>query len=72
MLLGAGTIVSAAILVLCGPVNWQATVPLGIGMFAGSTIGPRVTRRLPASVLRVLISLLGFGLAIELWLHPRF
>ncbi len=72
MLLGAGTLVSATILTLSGTVDWSAAVPLGIGMFAGSSVGPRVTRRLPATVLRPLIALLGICLAIELWLHPTF
>ena len=72
MLLGAGTLASAAILTLSGSVNWSAAVPLGIGMFAGSSVGPRVTRRLPAKVLRPLIALLGISLAVELWLHPSF
>jgi hypothetical protein len=72
MLLGVGTLVSAAILTLSGSVSWSAVVPLGIGMFAGSSVGPRATRRLPATILRLLIALLGISLAVELWLHPSF
>jgi uncharacterized protein len=72
MLLGVGTLVSAAILTLSGSVSWSAAVPLGIGMFAGSSIGPHATRRLPATILRLLIALLGISLAVELWLHPSF
>jgi uncharacterized membrane protein YfcA len=72
MLLGAATLASAVILALSGTVNWSAALPLGIGMFAGSNIGPRITRHLPARVLRPLIALLGIGLAVELWLHPSF
>lgn len=72
MLLGAGTLSSAAILALSGTVNWSAVVPLGIGMFLGSSVGPRATRHLPVKVLRLLIALLGLALAVELWLHPQF
>ena len=72
MLLGAGTLASAAIFTVSGSVNWSAVVPLGIGMFVGSSVGPRVTRRLPAKVLRLLIALFGISLAVELWLHPSF
>lgn len=72
MLLGATTLCSAAILALSGGVVWSAAAPLGLGMFAGATIGPRATRLLPASVLRPVIALLGLGLAVELWLHPTF
>lgn len=66
MLIGAGTIAAAGGLVAFGPVDWSAALPLGAGMFAGSTIGPRVTRRLPADRLRWIIGLLGIGLAVEL------
>jgi len=70
MLLGAATVVSALALAAFGPVEWSAVAPLGVGIFAGSTLGPRVARRLPARLLRLLVALLGIGLAIELWLHP--
>jgi uncharacterized membrane protein YfcA len=70
MLLGATTIVSATAFVFFGPVHWTAAVPLAIGMFAGSTIGPTVTRRLPGNLLRVLVALAGFALAIWLWIAP--
>jgi uncharacterized membrane protein YfcA len=67
MLLGAATTVSAVGLMIFGPVDWRAVAPLAVGMFVGSTIGPRVARRLPANVLRLLVVLLGLGLAVDLW-----
>lgn len=69
MVLSAATVVSAVAFVLFGSVAWTAVVPLGAGMFAGSTLGPRVTRRVPAGMMRWLIALLGIVLAAELWLH---
>ncbi|MFZ0090928.1 MAG: sulfite exporter TauE/SafE family protein [Solirubrobacteraceae bacterium] len=71
MLIGAASAVSAVIFTLWGSVDWSAAVPLGIGMLAGSRVGPLVARRLPATVLRWLIVALGMALAIDLWLHPR-
>jgi uncharacterized protein len=71
MLIGATSAVSATIFVLWGSVNWSATVPLALGMLAGSRVGPLVARRLPADLLRRLIVALGMVLAIYLWLHPR-
>lgn len=68
MLVGAATGVSAVGLVIFGPVDWSAVAPLAVGMFLGSTIGPRVTRRAPARALRVLVGLVGLGLAIHLWI----
>jgi uncharacterized membrane protein YfcA len=71
MLIGAATVTAASVLVLVGPVAWSAIVPLAIGMFVGSTLGPRLARRLPALLLRWLVALLGLGLAVQLWFSAR-
>ena len=63
-------IAESAIFIIFGPVDWAAVVPLGIGMFAGSMIGPRLARHIPARVLRWLVALLGMGLAVKLWIAP--
>jgi uncharacterized membrane protein YfcA len=39
-------------------------------MFAGSMIGPRLARHIPASILRWLVGLLAIGLAVKLWIAP--
>lgn len=70
MLLGAASLISATIFTLSGSVNWSAAAPLALGMLVGSRVGPLMARRLPASLLRTLIVLLGMVLAIDLWLHP--
>ena len=70
MLIGAGAITSAAIFTAAGPVDWVAVVPVGAGMFVGSVLGPRITRRLPAGLLRWLVALIGIVLAVELWINP--
>lgn len=69
MLVGAGAVASGGLLVIFGSVDWSAVVPLGVGVFAGSTLGPLVSRRLPATLLRWLVALLGFALAVELGLR---
>jgi uncharacterized membrane protein YfcA len=67
MLLGVATTVSAIALVLFfGGIDWTAVAPLALGVFLGSTLGPRVTRRLPADLLRPLVALIGLGLAVYL------
>ena len=71
MLIGASQVVCASAFVLAGSVIWSAAVPLSIGMLAGSTLGPRVVRRLPVRFLRLLIVLIGFTLAVWLWFDPR-
>jgi uncharacterized membrane protein YfcA len=70
MLVGAATSMSAVILVVFVPVDWAAVVPLAAGLLAGSMIGPRLARRLPAAILRWFAALLGLGLAIKLWIGP--
>ena len=70
MLIGAAAVISAIAFAAFGPVDWTAVAPLSAGMFAGSTLGPRVTRRMPTAVLRWLIALLGVALAVQLWLSP--
>ncbi|MEV0202242.1 sulfite exporter TauE/SafE family protein, partial [Nonomuraea sp. NPDC050691] len=70
MLLGAGVLVSAAAFAVFTPVAWAAVAPLGVGLFAGSTLGPLVTRRVPARVLRPLVALVGLALAVTLWIRP--
>ena len=70
MFIGATSVVSALIFIVLGPVDWAAVIPLGIGMFAGSLIGPRIARHMPASALRWIVALLGIGLAVRLWVAP--
>jgi len=70
MLVGVSTVVSAALFVALGRVDWSAAIPLAAGMFLGSTIGPRIARALPGGVLRWLVALTGIGLAARLWFAP--
>jgi hypothetical protein len=70
MLIGAASIIAAALFALTAPVDWAAAAPLAGGLFLGSTIGPRVARRLPAAALRWLVVLLGLALAARLWVSP--
>lgn len=51
-----------------GAVDWAAAIPLGLGFFVGGRLGPAVVRRVPAGGLRVVIAVLGFALAVHLWL----
>lgn len=70
MLVGVATFVSAVAFIFFGPVKWSAAVPLALGMFGGSTVGPAVARHTPGGLLRVLVALSGIGLAIRLWVAP--
>jgi hypothetical protein len=70
MLVGVATFVSAVAFVFFGPVKWIAVVPLAVGMFAGSTVGPALARRVPGNLLRMLVAVTGLGLAVRLWIAP--
>jgi uncharacterized membrane protein YfcA len=70
MLVGGASLTSAVIFAAAGPVRWSAVGCLAAGMFAGSTLGPHLTRRMPAGPMRWAVAAVGIGLAIELWLHP--
>lgn len=67
MLVGAASVAAAILFAVAYPVDWKAVIPLAIGLFSGSTIGPRIARRLPPSVLRWLVALLGLAFAGRLW-----
>jgi len=58
--------VAAVAFIVLAPVAWSAVLPLAIGLFTGSRVGPWVVRRAPQTALRRVISLAGFGLAVHL------
>jgi uncharacterized membrane protein YfcA len=49
-----------------GPVRWGAVLPLAAGFLAGGWIGPALVRRIPAGLLRVVVSVCGVAVAIKL------
>lgn len=71
LVLGVANAVAAIAFVFFGPVRWTAVVPLGLGLFAGGSLGPTIVRRVPAEGLRVAIALAGLGLAVKLGFDAR-
>jgi uncharacterized membrane protein YfcA len=57
---------AAACFAVFGDVRWNLVLPLAAGFLIGGWIGPKIARRVPAGVLRVLVSLCGLGLAVKL------
>lgn len=68
LLLGLANGVAACAFALFGPVRWLAVIPLSAGFFLGGRLGPVIVRRVPATPVRVFISLAGIGLAVHLGL----
>lgn len=70
VLIGVACIVAAITFALSGRVPWPDVVPLAVGLFLGSLVGPLVARRLPSWILRWAVALMGIGFAIRLWVAP--
>jgi len=63
---GIANAMAAACFALFGDVRWRLVLPLAAGFLIGGWVGPKIARRVPAGVLRVLVSLCGLGLAAKL------
>jgi uncharacterized membrane protein YfcA len=66
VILGLANAIAAVGFIVLAPVAWSAVLPLAIGLFTGSRVGPWVVRRAPQTALRRIIALAGFGLAAYL------
>lgn len=60
-------VVATAVFVVIAPVDWRAVVVLAVGSVFGGYAGSHLGRRLPETVLRVLIVLAGVTAAVLLW-----
>ncbi len=69
VILGVANATAAIGFVLFASIAWSAALPLAIGLFLGSLVGPRVVRRAPQAALRRVIALAGLGLAVYLALE---
>jgi uncharacterized protein len=66
VILGVANTVAAIGFVLFASIAWSAALPLAIGLFLGSLLGPRIVRVAPQAALRRVIALAGLGLAVYL------
>jgi len=66
VILGVANATAAIGFVLFASIAWSAALPLAIGLFLGSLLGPRIVRRAPQAALRRVIALAGLGLAVYL------
>lgn len=53
-------------------IAWLLVIPLGLGLLIGGYMGPAIVRRVPVKLLRVVIALAAFGLAIDLFIKAYF
>ena len=66
VVLGLANLVATVVFVARGLVEWGSAIPLAVGMVVGSALAPRIVRRLPEVVVRVVIAVAGLGLAVYL------
>jgi len=66
VVIGVANATAAIGFVLFASIAWSAALPLAIGLFLGSLVGPRIVRRAPQTALRRVIALAGLGLAVYL------
>jgi uncharacterized membrane protein YfcA len=63
---GAANLMAALCFAVFGTVRWALAGPLATGFLIGGWVGPKIARRVPAGMLRVVVSLCGVGLAVQL------
>jgi len=68
VVLGCANGIAAVGYAVFADVSWWAALPLAVGLLVGGRLGPRVVRRVPATLLRRVIAVLGLGLALRLGL----
>ena len=67
LVVGCANAAAAVVFSIFAPVRFLDALVLGVGCLVGGSFGPALVRRIPPTVLRVTIAVLGLGLAIRLW-----
>ncbi|GAJ26547.1 integral membrane protein [Liquorilactobacillus sucicola DSM 21376 = JCM 15457] len=68
----AGNLVATLIFIFNSHIDWLFVAPLGFGLLIGGYLGPIIVRHVNIHLLRSLISLAAFGLAIYLFVTAYF
>jgi uncharacterized membrane protein YfcA len=63
---GAANAMAAICFAIFGSVRWLFVGPLAAGFLLGGWLGPKIARRVPATMLRIVVSLCGIALAVRL------
>ena len=69
VLAGMANLVSAIVFVVSGVVDWRIAGLIAVGSAVGGVLGAHVGRRIPATLLRVLIVVVGLTAAVALWIR---
>jgi uncharacterized protein len=71
VILGLANLVATLVFVTRHLVAWTAMLPLALGMVVGGALAPRLLRRLPDLVVRIVVAVAGLGLAAFLLVHQN-
>lgn len=69
LLAAAANVTAAVVFALAGATVWIAAVAVALGALVGGYVGGRLARKLPNSVLRALVVLIGIGATLYLVLN---
>jgi len=69
VLAGTANLVSAAVFVVGGAVDWRVAGLIAVGSAVGGVLGARIGRRIPAPALRALVVVVALSAAAALWLR---
>ena len=58
--------IAGVVFVIVSEVNWTAAIAIAIGAVLGAQIGGRVGRKLPATIYRVIIVIVGIAAIVSL------
>ncbi|UQS85994.1 sulfite exporter TauE/SafE family protein (plasmid) [Nicoliella spurrieriana] len=64
-----GNLVAMVIYSFQSHVYWILVLPLGSGLLIGAYIGPKIVRVIPEKIIKLIVAVLAFGLAIELFIQ---
>ena len=67
VILGLANLAATLIFIARDLVAWTSMLPLAVGMFVGASLAPRLLRRLPEVVVRVVVAVAGLALAVFLF-----
>ncbi|MFV0534350.1 MAG: sulfite exporter TauE/SafE family protein [Cumulibacter sp.] len=67
VLLGASNLAAAIGFIFISDIHWGAAACIAVGGIVGAYVGPKVLRKIPERPMRLVIGLLGLGLAVKLF-----
>lgn len=68
----SANVVAMTIYAFKAAVYWSLVIPLGIGLFIGGYIGPKIVRVIPDKILKTVVGICALGLAAVLFIQTYY